>query len=203
MNVVDRAKNILITPNTEWPVADKEQANVATILTSYVLPMLSIGVVAMFIGQGLIGQSLPFGGSTASVKAGLLGALLFVITSVIMVFILAAIIDVLAPSFSSEKNWGKSFQMAAYSLTASYIGAIFYLFPALYILVILCSLYCIYALYTGIPAMKKTTADKQVAYLAVIILITIVAMILLGLIQTEIMKAINKPKMPNFNNFLR
>ncbi|MBL7742153.1 MAG: YIP1 family protein [Chitinophagaceae bacterium] len=203
MNIIDRAKNILITPQNEWPVVDKEQANIATILTSYVLPMLSIGVVATFIGQGLIGQSLPFGGSTASVKAGLIGALLYVIMSVISVFIVAGTIDVLAPSFGSEKNWGKSFQMAAYSLTASYVGAIFLLFPALSILVILCTLFCIYALYTGIPIMKKTTADKQVAYLAVIILITIVAMILVGLIQTEILKSINRPKMPDINNFFR
>jgi hypothetical protein len=203
MNVIDRAKNILITPATEWPVVDREPANVTTILTSYVLPMLSIGVVATFIGQGLIGQSLPFGGTTATVKAGLVGALLYVIMSVISVFIVAATIDVLAPSFSSEKNWGKSFQLAAYSLTASYVGAIFLLFPALNIVVILCSLYCIYALYTGIPSMKKTAADKHVAYLAVIILVTIVAMILVGLIQAEIMKSINRPKVPNFNNLFR
>ena len=137
MNVIDRAKNILITPVNEWPVVDKEPANVVTILTSYVLPMLSIGVVATFIGMGLIGQSLPLGGSTASVKAGLIGAIMYVVLSVITVFIVAATIDVLAPSFASEKNWNKSFQMSAYSLTASYVGAIFLLFPALNILVIL------------------------------------------------------------------
>lgn len=198
MNVIERAKNILISPNTEWPVVDKEPANVAAILTSYVLPMLSIGVVATFIGLGLIGQNLPFGGSTASVKAGLIGALMYVILTVITIFIVAAIIDVLAPSFASEKNWNKSFQMSAYSLTASFVGAIFLLFPALNILVILCTLYCIYALYTGIPVMKKTAADKQVGYLAVVILITVVAMILVGLIQAEIMKTINRPATPNF-----
>ena len=201
MNVIERAKNILITPNTEWPVIDKEPANVMTILTSYVLPMLSIGVVATFIGLGLIGQSLPFGGSTASVKAGLIGAIMYVVLTVITVFIVAVVIDVLAPSFASEKNWNKSFQMSAYSLTASYVGAIFLLFPALNILVILCTLYCIYALYTSIPVMKKTAADKHVAYLAVIILITVVAMILVGLIQAEIMKTINRPATPNFRLF--
>jgi hypothetical protein len=201
MNVIDRAKNILITPVNEWPVVDKEPANVVTILTSYVIPMLSIGVVATFIGMGLIGQSLPLGGSTASVKAGLIGAIMYVVLSVITVFIVAATIDVLAPSFASEKNWNKSFQMSAYSLTASYVGAIFLLFPALNILVILCTLYCIYALYTGIPAMKKTAADKQVGYLAVIILITVVAMILVGLIQAEIMKVVNRPATPNMRFF--
>lgn len=201
MNIIERAKNILFTPGTEWPKVDKEPANVGFILTSYVLPMLSVGVVATFIGQGLIGQDIPGIGSTASVKAGLIGALMYVVLSVVTVFILAAIIEIFAPSFASDKNWNKSFQMAAYSLTASYVGAIFLFVPALNIVVILCTIYCIYAIYTGIPAMKKTTPDKQVGYLAVIILITIVAMILVGLVQAEIMKAINRPAAPNFRLF--
>jgi hypothetical protein len=158
--------------------------------------MLAIGALATFIGQGLIGQSLgPFGGSTASVKAGLIGALLYVVLSIVTVFIVAVSIDGLAESFGSKKDWKKSFQLAAYSLTASYVGALFFIFPALNIIVILCTIYCIYPLYTGIPVMKKTTADKQVAYLAVVILITIVAVILVGVIQSEIIKAFNRPTM--------
>ncbi len=204
INVIDRAKNILVTPATEWQVVDKEATIPATVLTSYVLPILSVGALATFIGQGLIGKSLGPFGSTASVKAGLIGAILFVVLSVVSVFIVAAAIDALAQTFQSEKNWRKSFQLAAYSLTAAFLGGLFYIFPALNILVIVCSLYCIYTLYTGIPVMKKTTVDKQVAYLAVVILITIVATILVGIIQTEILKAVMTPKMPNgfnLNNF--
>lgn len=194
INVVDRAKNILITPKSEWAVVDREPFSIGTILTSYILPMLIIGVVATFIGQGLIGRSVGIYGSTASVKAGLVGALLYVILTVITVFIVAAAIDVLAQSFGSEKNWKKSFELAAYSLTAAYVGAIFMLFPALNIIAILCTIYSIYPLYIGIPIMKKTPLDKHVAYLAVVILITIVATILVGLIQAEIIKSISRPR---------
>ncbi len=200
INVIERAKNILVTPKQEWTAVEKEETSVSTILTTYVLPLLGIGALAVFIGQGLIGKSMgPFGGSTASVKAGLIGALLYVVFSVLTVFIVAAAIDALAPTFQSEKHWRKSFQMAAYSLTAAYIGAVFYILPALNILVILCTLYAIYPLYTGIPIMKKTTVDKQVAYLAVVILITVVAIILVSIIQAEIIKSINTPKFGGFN----
>lgn len=200
--VIDRAKNILITPKNEWLLVDKEQTKPSVILTSYILPMLSIGAIATFIGQGLIGRNLGYyGGNTASVKAGLIGALLFVILTVVTVYIVAAAIDALAQSFSSEKNWNKSFQLAAYSLTAAYVGAIFLLFPALNIIVILCTLYSIYPLYTGIPVMKKTPVDKHVAYLAVVILITVVAVILVGLVQAEIVKAFNRPKQGGFNMY--
>lgn len=197
--VIDRAKNILITPKNEWPVVDKETTKPSTILTSYVLPMLSIGAIATFIGQGLIGRSMGyFGGTTASAKAGLVGALLFVVLTVITVYIVAAAIDVLAQSFGSEKNFNKSFQLAAYSLTAAYVGAIFLIFPALGIVYILCTLYSIYPLYTGIPVMKKTPVDKHVAYLAVVILITVVAVILVGVIQGEVIKSFSRPRLGGF-----
>src|SRR4029078_3375942 len=61
INVVDRAKNILITPKSEWSVIEKEQFGNAVILTSYVIPILLIGAVATFIGQGLIGINTGFG----------------------------------------------------------------------------------------------------------------------------------------------
>jgi hypothetical protein len=41
--------------------------------------------------------------------------------------------------------------------------------------------------------MKKTAVDKQVAYLAVVILITVVAVILVGVVQKEIIKAFMRP----------
>jgi len=192
VNIVDRAKNILITPKSEWTIIDKESGNSNAILASYILPMLFVGALATFIGQGLIGENIG-GFNTASVKAGLIGALLYVALSIVTVYIVAVAIDALAPSFESEKNWNKSFQLAAYSLTASYVGAVFLIFPALNIIVILCTIYCIYQLYTGIPIMKKTAADKQVAYLAVVILITVVAVILVGIIQTKIIQSLNRP----------
>jgi hypothetical protein len=193
MNIVDRAKNILFTPKTEWLVVDKELTNSNTVLTAYILPMLSIGAMATFIGQGLIGENVGFGANTANVKAGLIGALLYVVLSVVTAYIVAAAIDALAPSFESEKNWNKSFQLAAYSLTASYVGAVFLIFPALNIIVILCTIYCIYQLYTGIPVMKKTAADKQVPYLAVVILITVVAVILVSIVEKKIIESLNRP----------
>lgn len=191
MNLVDRVKNILITPKTEWPVVYSEQSTVASILTAYVFPLLLIGAIAIFIGQGLIGINLGFFlGTTASIKAGLIGALLYVAFSLVNLFILAAVIDGLAPTFTSEKNWVKSFQLAAYSLTPAYVGAFFMIYPPLTIIYFLCSLYCIYLLYAGIPVMKKTPAEKHVSYLAVIILVLIVVMILIGVIQNAILRSI-------------
>ena len=76
--------------------------------------------------------------------------------------------------------------------TSAYQGAIFLIFPALGIVYILCTLYLIYPLYTGIPVMNNTPVDKHVAYLAVVILVTVIAVILVGVIHAEIIKSINR-----------
>ena len=202
INVIDRAKNILITPKTEWAVIEKETYSNPIILSSYVLPMLLIGAVATFIGQGLIGVSTGFGGSTANITSGFVGMLLFALHTVVLVFGIAAAIDVLGPSFGAEKNWIRSFQLSAYSLTAAYVGSLFLIFPALWILVLLCTLYSLYPLYTGLPILKKTPADKQIAYFAVILIITVLLAILLGILEREIIKAVQpRPRGFNFNNF--
>jgi hypothetical protein len=201
INVTDRAKNILITPKTEWMVIEKETFSNTTILTSYVLPMLLIGAVATFIGQGLIGVNTGFG-SSANITNGFVGMLMFIAFTIVLVFGVAAAIDVLGPSFGCTKNWVQSFQLAAYSLTAAYVGSLFFIFPALWILVLLCSLYSLYPLYTGLVSLKKTPADKQIAYFAVILIVTVLLFILLGILQKEIIKAFQpKPRftMPNFN----
>jgi uncharacterized membrane protein required for colicin V production len=77
-----------------------------------------------------------------------------------------------------------------------YLGSLFLIWPPLQIVSIICSLYCVYQLYTGIPILKKTTVDKQVAYLAVIIIITVICLILVGIIESKIIQAINRPKVP-------
>lgn len=182
MQIIDRIKNILITPNTEWPAIERETPNISTIFVNYVLPLLGIGAAAIFIGTGLISSAVT-GFGLWGFKTGITSAIVYVILTTARIFIVALVIDLLAPSFESEKNFNRSFQLSAYSFTASYIGALFFILPVLSFLAVLCTLYCIYTMYVGVPVIKKTPQDKQVAYTAIIILVSIVAMAVLSLIQ--------------------
>jgi hypothetical protein len=176
---------------------DRERTPVGTVWAAYVLPLLLIGAFATFIGFGLIG----YNGIKWGAGNGLLRGLIYVVFMTVVLFGVGAAIDVLAPSFGCERNWGKSYRLAAYSFTAAYLAGIFWFFPALWILVLICSLYSLYALYTGIGVIKRTTPDKQVAYFAVVVLITVVLYILLQLLFTEIYKAFQPNPMNQFRNF--
>lgn len=182
MNIIDRAKNILFTPQKEWQVINNEPGNVAGITTTYILPLTLIGVLAAFIGFGFFGVGVGFF-KIAGVGWGIKMALGYAIRSIAGVFIMAFIIDAIAPNFQSEKNFEKSFQVAAYSATAGLVGGIFLIIPMLSILAMLAGLYGLYLLYLGLPVLKKTPADKSVNYFVVVLVIWIIVGVILYYIQ--------------------
>jgi hypothetical protein len=186
MSLITRAKNILLTPATEWGVISSETETPQSLLIKYVIPMSLIPAVAMFIGFGLIG-----GFGEGMLEWGIMVAVESLVGSIVGYYLSAYVIDALAPNFGSEKNIGRSAQLVAYSNTAVWVAGILYIIPRLHILAILAGLYGIYLIYLGIPVMKKTPEDKRIGYLLVSIVVIIVIMyvvaLLLGMLIGSIM----------------
>lgn len=188
MNLIERVKNILITPKTEWDVIDGETETPASLLPKYVVIMALIPAVAAFIGYGLIGINI-LGVKITGMSWGVSMAIQIFLQSILSYFICTYVVDALAPSFKSEKNLGKSAQLVAYSTTASAVAGIFNIIPSLGILGIL-GLYGIYLFYVGLPKLKKTPQDQVVVYMLVSALVIIVVGVILGFILQRIMWAI-------------
>jgi len=186
MNLIDRAKNILLTPKTEWDVINNETPDSTKILTTYVIPLVAIGAVASFIGWGLIGKSYGFF-KVKGTELGLKYGLVSLIAGVVSVYLTAFVIDALAPTFKSEKNFGRSFQVAAYSFTASWVGAVFNILPSLAIVGSLIGLYSLYLMYLGLPKLKKTPMEQTTGYFVVSLITMIVASFVLAMILGSIL----------------
>ena len=168
MNLVERVKNILITPKTEWDVINGETATPQSLLMSYVLPL------AIVAAAGSLLKGLLFAGAFG-LKFFIISAVIAFVASVIAYYVSVIIVDMLAPSFGSEKDMGKSAQLVAYSGTASYIGGLLSFIPVIGMLVSLAAwAYGIYLMYLGIGPLKKTPEDKKVVYMIVAFLIMIV-----------------------------
>jgi hypothetical protein len=179
MSIVDRAKNICLTPNTEWPVIAGETTQTGSLITGYVLPLAAIGAVAGFIGQSIIG--LPFVGRV-SMAAGLTGAVLAVVMAVVGCLIVGFVINALAPTFGGQKDQTQALKVAVYSYTPAWIMAVLNILPMLGILAILGGLYGIYLLYLGLPKLMKCPEDKAIGYTAVTVICAIVISIVLGMV---------------------
>ncbi len=187
MNLFERAKNILITPKTEWEVIKNEQTSVSDLFTKYVLILALIPAVAGFIGQSLVGISLgPFGSYKMPVERGLLYLVLYYAMTVGAVYLMAFIVDALAPSFGSQKNMLASLKVVAYSYTAAWVAGIFQIFPLLGFLGVIGGLYGLYLLYLGLQTVKETPQDKLVGYFIVIIIVSIVIYFVIGMIVNAI-----------------
>ena len=198
MNLIERVKNILLTPKTEWDVVNSETPNNQNILVSYVIPLVAIGAIASFIGWGFIGKSYSYGFGSwkmVGVSLGIKYAIIALVSGIAGTLLTAFVIDALAPTFKSEKNFGRSLQLAAYSFTAGWVGAVFNILPSLAIIGSLCGIYGLYLMYIGLPKLKKTPADQVTGYFVVSLITMIVAYFVIGLILAAIL--ITKTTGPN------
>src|SRR5512141_2728019 len=112
MNLVARAKAILTTPRQEWEVIDSEPLDLGQLLVGYVLPLAAIGPIANVIAWSLFG----FGGLfRLSLGAAITQAIVMYIFTIVGVFVLAWIINALAPSFGGTQSMPQAIKLAAYS----------------------------------------------------------------------------------------
>jgi hypothetical protein len=183
MNLIERVKNILITPKTEWDVINGETATPQSLLMSYVLPLSIVSAV------GPILSGLLFGG-VLGMKFFIVTAVISLIVSAVGYYVTVIIVDMLAPSFGSEKNMGKSAQLIAYSGTPSYIAGLLSFIPVIgWILPFAAWAYGIYLMYLGIGPIKKTPEDKKIVYMIVAYVIMIAIALILSAILTGILIA--------------
>ncbi|MBK5187893.1 MAG: YIP1 family protein [Gemmatimonadaceae bacterium] len=176
MALVDRVKNILLSPRTEWQVIDAEPATVASLYTGYIIPLAAIPAICQALGMALIGYSIPFVGGhyRTPIVTALTSAVVMYCFTLVAVFIVALVVDGLAPTFGGTKNQVQALKVVAYSYTASWIGGILGLIPALSIIGILFGLYSLYLLFLGLPVLMKAPADKAVVYTVVVVVCTII-----------------------------
>ncbi len=179
MNLIERVKNIITTPKTEWDVIAGEDTTLSSVITTYVVPLALLGAAATFIGYGFIGIDYGFF-RMKGIDWGIKMAVIQLVSAVVGVIVTAFVVDALAPSFGSEKNINKSAQLVAYGYTPSFVGALLNVFPAIGWLGGLFGIYGIYLMYLGLGPLKKTPEDKRVVYLVITIVILIVVYLVLG-----------------------
>ena len=187
MSLVDRVKRILMSPRTEWQVIDAEPTTPAQLYTGYIVPLAAIGPIAQLIGYSVFGISVPFMGTyRVPIGSAITSALVTYVLSLAATYVLALIIDALAPTFNGQRSQIQALKVAAYSSTASWVAGVFHLIPGLRLLTIL-GLYSLYLLYLGLPIVMKAPREKAVAYTAVVILAAIVLFMVIGVIAGRFM----------------
>ncbi len=180
MNLIERAKNIIVTPKTEWLVISGESTTAQQVTMGYVFPLALAGAAAAFIGHSFLAGHLSIGW-------GIYSAIVVLVSSVLSVFVSAFVVDALAPSFGSEKDFNRSARLVAYSYTPSLIGSLLAIYPPIAIIGSLFGLYGIYLWYLGLGPMKNTPEDKKAIYMIVSVIVLIVIWAIIGVILAAIL----------------
>ncbi|HYT65792.1 MAG TPA: Yip1 family protein [Vicinamibacterales bacterium] len=183
MDLVTRAKNICLTPATEWPVIAEEPATTSGLIANYAAPLAAIGAIAGFIGTTIVGTSVPFLGTyRIPLVTGVVMAIFGFGMALVSAFVLSLIIDALAPTFNAQKSQIQALKLAVYSFTPAWIAGVLRIFPILGILGLFAALYAVYLLYLGIPRLMKAPAEKAVPYTVVVFVCAIVLTLIMGAI---------------------
>ena len=186
--IIARAKAILVTPKTEWPVIAQEPATVGDLFRNYIIWMAAIPAIFQFLQSSVIGTNLWFAGRMRlGMGIGLTMMVLGYVLGLLGVYIMGIIIDALAPTFGGQKDRVQALKTIGYASTAYWIAAIAAILPGLGWLIMLAGLvYGIYLLYLGLPHTMKAPQEKAAGYTAVAIIVAIVVQILIGAVISSV-----------------
>ena len=188
-SIVVHTREILVHPKEEWRVIDSEPASIRDLLRTYIAPLAAIGPIAAIIGFSLFGIAMPFVGRyRVPFGSALAQGLVRYVLAVASVFVLALIIDALAPTFGGQRNRIQALKVAAYASTAAWLAGIFMIIPALAILGVL-GLYSLYLLYLGLPVLMKAPEQKAFGYTAVVVVCAMVLFMVVGWIAGSFVTA--------------
>jgi hypothetical protein len=184
--LIERIKGILMSPAAEWDKIDAEPDTIGNIYSRYVFPLAAIPAVAGFIGSTMFGISALGFTYRPSIGSAATTAILQYAGALIGVYVLALVINALAPTFEATANRTQAFKVAAYSATASWVAGIFNLIPALSVIGMLLGLYSLYLVYLGLPKLMRAPEGKAVGYVVAAVVTMIVLVFAISLIISMI-----------------
>jgi hypothetical protein len=189
--LIGRVKGILISPQNEWPVIEREPTTVAQLYKGYVIPLAAFAALMSFIGMSVIGIGIGFGTFRVPLGAGLASAVIRFVAYLLGAYLYALIIDFLAPTFAGQRDRRQALKTAAYTFTPAAVASIFVILPWLGMLLrLLAGLYAIYILYLGLPVMMRSPKEKAVGYTAAAIVCAILAGLVLALVIGALSRAV-------------
>jgi hypothetical protein len=155
MNLIGRVKGILVDPKAEWPQIRREPGEIVYLFANYVAVLAAIPAICGWIAWIVVGA--PF-------ITGVVVTVIRYLLSFVSVYLVALIIDALAPTFDAEKNYDNALKLAVYSATPFWLSGIFSLIPVLGFVRILALVYSAYLLWLGISPLIRSPDDKALAY---------------------------------------
>jgi Yip1 domain len=183
MDIVGRVKGILLTPQTEWAGIEHEPGTPAYLFPNYVVYLAAIPPLAGFIGSSIVGVTGAGGTYRVPLFAGLLGAVIAYVLSFAIVYLVAIVIDQLAPRFGGQKDFASALKVTVYSFTPYWVLGICQMIAGLRFVGYVAAFFGIYLLWLGLPRLMRVPSDNAVSYVATTAACAVVALLVIASIE--------------------
>lgn len=150
-NLVERMKNILVTPRSEWAVIEAEPTTIRDLYVGYACILAAIPPLAQLIG-GLAFRAWWSG--VGGIISGVVSALVTYVLSLAFVAVIAVVIEALAPQFGRRLTRIDAFKLVIYSCTPCWLAGVFMIWWPLAPLTIV-GLYGFWLAYLGWQQLAK------------------------------------------------
>jgi hypothetical protein len=170
MDLVNRAKNIMIKPAQEWRVIAAESADVGSLLRDYAAPLSGVAAVCQWLGLSTLFGVAGIGFVRTAISAAVSWVL-----GLLSLWVAAIVIENLAPSFGSRGGTVQALKLVVYASTPLWIVGILTLVPLLGVLFIVGVIYAIWLFYVGLPSVLETPRDRVVPYMLTSAVIVFIA----------------------------
>jgi len=162
VSLIARASSILLRPSETWDVIETESSDIGELYRTYVAPLAAIPAVCTAVGVLGAGGVRIFGvqlmPSPGAIIVEMLGRYALTLVSI---YVMALVLDELAPRFGAIRSRTQAFKLAAYSGTASWVAGVFLLLPTVgWPLAFLGGLYSLYLLYLGLPKLMQPDPER-------------------------------------------
>lgn len=182
-----RVLEVMLRPDEAWPQVAAQPANIPGLYRGLVGPLAAIPALCGFIGVLLFGVGVfdvglrpPLGVALAEMATG------YVLT-LVAVYLLARVVEVLAPMFGGVGDRLRAFKLVAYAGAPLWISGVLLLYPPLGELVaVLGGIYSLNILYRGLPEMMGAPHGRRISFFALVLAAALVLWVTFGAVTTRI-----------------
>ena len=170
--IIQRARALLVTPRTEWPVIAVEPATVQGLYRDYFMILAAIPPLCQFVKVSILGYAWHgFRVYRLGMGVGLTAAMVEYVASLAALYVLAIIVEALAPNFGGETNRVQALKVSGYAYTASWVSGAGLILPGISGLIALAgAIYSVYLFYLGVPSTLKVLPERAAGLTAIVVI---------------------------------
>lgn len=176
MDIVARAKGMIMNPRGEWATVAGEAADSKSLLLGYAAPLAAIPAVAGFLATLIL-----LGGR--GIVSALISSIVGYVLGLVGIYVVAKIVEMLAPRFGGMADEPTAMKLVVYAATAAWVFGAAIIVPIIgWIVVLIGALYSLYTFYLGAAPVARVPDNQTVVFTIAVIVVAIVVNFLIGLV---------------------